>query len=462
VVRPDESPAQSLPDDVLRRLTEIGRADILVGIPCLNNEATIARVVTAVEAGLRRHFPGLRCVIGVSDGGSTDGTRDAALRAGVGDRAVELLVPVDSPIPQKVVFEYFGPSGKGSAVRSIVEMARRLEVRACALVDADLRSITPSWIERLLAPVVDHGYGFVAPVYARHKHDGTITNSLAYPVTTALYGVRIRQPIGGEFAFSGELASHYALQDVWSTDVARFGIDIWMTTVAVVEAHRICQAILGAKLHDSRDPGRDLGPMFRQVVGSLFALAGRYHDRWLDVDAVMTPPTFGFRAAFSAEPLEVSVPRLTGKFVDGAVRHRELWRGVLSPSSLEAVERTVVEASDSDRGLSLDARAWTAVVYDFLVAYNARTAEPGALLDALIPIYYARTATFVEETREDDQEEAEAKVEAAVDVAVELKPYLLERWRAHPMPARSLQDQPVPGPAGASPDVEGAMATHEL
>jgi len=461
VSTPDEAAIEILPDEVLGRLEEVGEADVLVGIPCFNNEATVGGVVTAVEAGLRKHFPGLRSVICASDGGSTDRTREAVLGAAVGERADELLVPKDVPVPDKVVFEYRGPPGKGSAVRSIVEVARRLGVRACAVVDADLRSITPAWIERLVAPVTRYGYGFVAPVYARHKHDGTITNSLAYPVTTALYGVRIRQCIGGEFAFSGDLAAHYAHQDVWETDVARFGIDIWMTTVAVVEGHRTCQAILGAKLHDPKDPGRDLAPMFRQVVGSLFALAGRYQDRWLEVDSVTTPPTFGFRAAYSAEPVEVSVPRLTWKFVDGYVRHHELWRRVLSAEVMESVERAVAEASDSGRGLVVDDRLWIRTVYDFLVAYNARDEEPGLLVDSLIPLYFARTATFVEETRDDSFEEAEAKVEAAVDVAVELKPSLLKRWREGAVPARLLVDQPVSGPAGASADVEDALAIHE-
>ncbi|MGH2674316.1 MAG: glycosyltransferase [Actinomycetota bacterium] len=433
-----------LSDQVRRRLDGIGGADVVVGIPCFQNEHTIGGVITAVEAGLRKHFPDLRSVICVSDGGSRDRTREVAQETEVGDRAEELLIPVDTPAPEKLVFEYRGTAGKGSAVRSIFEAAGSLGVRACAILDADLRSITPTWLDRLLAPVLHHGFGFVAPVYSRHKHDGTITNSLAYPVTTALYGQRIRQPIGGEFGFSGDLARHLATQDVWDTEVARFGIDIWMTTTAVVEGHRACQAILGAKLHDPKDPGKDLGPMFRQVVGSLFALAGRYQGRWIQVREVETPPTFGFRAAFSAEPVTVSIPRLTWKFVDGYVRHHQLWRRILSEGAMAGVDRAVGQASDSGAGIVLDDELWFAIVYDYLVAYNAREVEPGPLLDSLIPLYFARTATFVERTRDDTPEEAEARIERGVDVAVERKPYLVERWAALGVPARPLRDQPVP------------------
>ena len=76
-------------------------------------------------------------------------------------------------------------------------------------MDSDLRSITPEWIELLLGPVLEHGFDYVAPLYLRHKYDGTITNSIVYPLTRSLYGREVRQPIGGEFGFSGRLASHY-------------------------------------------------------------------------------------------------------------------------------------------------------------------------------------------------------------------------------------------------------------
>lgn len=418
-------------------------------------------MITAVEAGLRKHFPDHEAVICVSDGGSDDGTADVARYAGVGDDHEQLLVDKATPIPRKVVFPYRGTAGKGSAFRSIFDVAVALGVRACAVVDSDLRSITPHWLDRLLGPIVTSGFGFMAPVYSRHKFDGTITNSFAYPLTTALYGERIRQPIGGEFGFSGDLARKYASQeDVWESDVARFGIDIWMTTVAVVEGFRTGQAILGAKIHDPKDPGKDLGPMFRQVVGSLFALAGRYEDRWQDVDEVSVPPTFGFRAAYSAEPIQVSVPRLTWKFVEGYVKHHETWRRILSAESFGGVEHAVADAAENTRGLVLDAETWTMIVYDYLIEYNAREMDPGELIDSLIPLYFARTGTFIQDVWTDSYEEAEAKVERAVDLAVELKPYLRKRWAERAVPTRPLEEQPVPEAAGA-PDAIGDAITAE-
>ena len=90
-------------------------------------------------------------------------------------------------------------------------------------------------------------------------------------MTRALYGLRIRQPIGGDFGVSGDLVRHYLEQDDWDADVSKFGIDIWMTTKAITGGFAVCQTRLGAKVHDPKDPGADLGPMFSQVVATLLA-----------------------------------------------------------------------------------------------------------------------------------------------------------------------------------------------
>jgi len=100
----------------------------------------------------------------------------------------------------------------------------------------------------------------VAPLYVRHKYDGTITNGIAYPMTRALYGRRVRQPIGGDFGFSGDLADVYLKSKTWSQAVANFGIDIWMTTLAINQKVQVCQAFMGRpKIHRTKDPGSDLG-----------------------------------------------------------------------------------------------------------------------------------------------------------------------------------------------------------
>jgi hypothetical protein len=59
-----------------KRIEEIESADILVGIPCYNNQQTIQHVIRMVSHGLATHYRERRSVIFVADGGSTDDTRE--------------------------------------------------------------------------------------------------------------------------------------------------------------------------------------------------------------------------------------------------------------------------------------------------------------------------------------------------------------------------------------------------
>src|SRR5919109_1071802 len=123
-------PEEILPDELRLELDAIGRADIVVGIPCFNSAETVGHVVTAVEAGLRKHFPDRRSVIVISDGGSSDRTIETALAAGGGDKARLYLVDEKVPVPRKIAFTYRGIPGKGSAFRSIFRIVGRLEAGA--------------------------------------------------------------------------------------------------------------------------------------------------------------------------------------------------------------------------------------------------------------------------------------------------------------------------------------------
>src|SRR5262244_3195901 len=314
------------------QLRTIGPTEILVGIPSYNNAATVGHVVHAVSAGLAKYLPNRQAVLVNSDGGSSDDTATIVARTAIDYH--HLFIGDQQSVLHRIVTPYHGIPGKGSAFRTIFEIARRLKARACAVVDADLRSITPEWIELLLRPLLDEGYDYVAPYYLRHKYDGTITNSLAYPLTRALYGQRIRQPIGGEFGFSGSLATHYLDQHVWESEVARFGIDIWMTTEAIASGARVCQSFLGAKIHNPKDPAADLSAMLTQVVGALFASMEQHEGLWARQGESQPVPLFGFPYEVGIEPVHVNVERMVAHYRQGLTDLEPIWQQILTKDTI--------------------------------------------------------------------------------------------------------------------------------
>ena len=395
----------TLREELRSRLEAIGPADILVGIPSYNNARTIGRVVQAVAAGLAKYFPEARAVLVNSDGGSSDGTLDAVEKSTVDLQSI-LVAHRVNPI-HKIVTPYHGIPGKGSAFRMIFDIAKDLKAKACAVVDADLRSITPDWIELLLRPVLKEGYDYVAPYYRRHKYDGTITNSIVYPLTRSLYGKRIRQPIGGEFGFSGDLAAYFLDQDVWGTDVARYGVDIWMTTTAIARGSKICQAYLGAKIHDPKDPAADLSAMLAQVVGSTFALMEKYADQWKAVHGSEAVPIFGFEYDVGLESVPVSTDRMVKAFGLGQSELMPLWAEILSQSALSELKELKPNGSD----FSISDELWTRIVYDFALAAHHRVMVWEHLLKSFTPLYLGRVASFILETQSLSHHEVEDRIE---------------------------------------------------
>ena len=408
-----------------KQIESISAADIVIGIPSYNNSKTIRHVVNAVSAGIMKYFPDYRAVVVNSDGGSTDGTPGVVMDATI-DSLETILAEHPIYTIHKISTPYRGIPGKGSAFRTIFRIAEMLNAKAVAVVDSDLRSMTPEWIELLVSPVLHKGFDFVAPLYRRHKYDGTITNNIVYPVTRALYGCPVRQPIGGEFGLSGNLVSHYLKVGEFDADIARFGIDIWMTTTAVASGRKICQSFLGAKIHDAKDPGTDLSSMLAQVVGSLFYLMEKCEDIWWDTNDDRQIAEFGFKFDVGVEPIQVNLERLVHSFQQGTGNLLPIWKKFLDHRSIDKL-MDISKMSITD--FSFPAELWVKIIYDFALGYHHRVMHPEHLVRSLTPLYLGRTAGFINQTQESGPAEVEKTIEGLCKEFAKQKEYLKSRWK---------------------------------
>jgi hypothetical protein len=438
-------PASSLPEAIAEEVRRLGSADIMVGIPSYRNAATIGHVTRAAQAGMVQYFPDSKPVLVNADAGSPDGTGRVVVETEPPDYVQRILLVRPRNKLQRLSLTYpdvDGVGGKGAALRTIFQIAEMLHVEALVVVDSDLRSIVPEWIELLAGPIVKGGFDYVAPLYQRYKYDGTITNTVTYPLTRALYGLRIRQPIGGDFGVSGDLVRHYLAQEDWTPDISRFGIDIWMTTSAITGGFAVCQTRLGAKIHDPKDPGADLGPMFSQVVGTLLRLVTAHADRWLPVRGSHAVPVYGFERYADPPPLEIDVARLLDSFARARVTLADTWRSIVAPPRSEALESLADEAAaalddagraDTPTGIDdvafhLPDELWASLLYDLAIAVRDGVAEVERVVASLVPIYFARVASLVIESREMTTQQAEALVERQARAFELAKPDFVQRW----------------------------------
>jgi hypothetical protein len=199
---------------------------------------------------------------------------------------------------------------------------------------------------------------------------------------------------------------------VWESDVARFGIDIYMTTTALVGGRKVMQAFLGAKIHDPKDPGADLAPMFTQVVSTLFRLAIANPERWRDVRGSTATAVFGSIDPVEPEAVNASVEVLERKFAAGRAEHQRTWDEILS-------------APLPDR---IDDAAWTRIIFDFLLASKARPDDIQRIVGALVPLYFARVASFIAEAKDLDTEHSEQLIERQAKTFEDLKAEMVARW----------------------------------
>lgn len=384
-------------------IPEVEKCDIVVGIPSFNNATTVAHVARTAAEGIRRLQ--LKGLIVNSDGGSTDGT-------------VEAFLASDTFEVPKFSLRYKGIPGKGSAVRALFEVAHKSKATIFIMLDSDLRSVEPWWIERMARPILEEKTDYVTPLYLRHKYDGTITNNVCYPLTSALYGVKVRQPIGGDFAVGSKSIEVFLSkpENVWQSNVARFGIDIWMTTTAINELEKLpVQAALGAKVHDVKDPGKQLQGMFVQVVQTLFELMIEYQDRWKTVGELIDTEIYGEQPAQRVEEIVVDLKNLKEK-ASKTLRERMPSRVSLRRELLESI---------LENG-TLGAEQWVETVYEFALAYKRERSEE-LVLD-LLPFYFARVADFVEKTKDMDSVEAEKLIESQLQLFMRLKEPFKRRW----------------------------------
>ncbi|HXK60390.1 MAG TPA: glycosyltransferase [Acidobacteriota bacterium] len=406
------SPLREITKELLRRVSP---AEVVVGIPCFNNGETIGKVVEMAAKGLAEYFPDRSACIVIADGGSTmDDTREIALAA------------VKATGSHGVVGIYRGLPGKGSAVRWILAAAAEVQAQAIALLDADLRSITPQWIERLLGPVIKGGYEFVAPLYVRYKYDGTITNNVAYNMTRCLYGKRIRQPIGGDFALSAGLASELSQESVWDTDIARFGIDIWMTSKALVKGVRVCQARLGVKIHDAKDPAASLEPMFRQVVKTLFVCMEETESTWMKIGRSEPTDVWGDPVTEEPESFPINYQALIENFFVSWETLNGAWKSILSTDTFLELKSRVASGPNA---FHLTTDLWAKILFEFAAAFHRRKTMKDQVVEVLSPLYFARVASFINRTRDASNAEAEAVVEEQAQVFELRKPYLISLWQ---------------------------------
>ena len=381
-------------DPPIEVIETIENAEIIVGIPSKNSAPTISYVIHNALKGLEKYFEGTNYAIIVCDGLSEDST-------------VNVVKALKNRIKELTIVPNIKSKGKGGALKTIFELVdEHSDAKALILVDSDLRSITPEWIALLGKGALS--YDLVTPLYIRHKYDATITNLIARPLTTMLYAINIKQPIGGDFGLNRKLVSILANSPLWNAYpwFYLFGVDIFITHTALANKMKVAEAELKAKIHEAKDPSVALKGMFIEVTGALFTLIYEYEEAWtsIKVDKVVEPPKISEPKVPEIKPWEVKISKHKIKeiFINGLKDHKTIYEKILDKNLL----RRLYENKTIENGINID--LWLNILISYVKAYKKeyKTLNRIKILESLIPLWQGRLLNYVNKVEELEDDEA--------------------------------------------------------
>ena len=395
---------------------KVERAEVVVGISSCDSAAFIGHTAEQTARGLVDYFGSKNSVIINVDSDSRDRTK-------------EVFLGTATKVPKIYLSTPPGTKGRGLNLVNLVSKAAELKAEAVIVVDGSVKSITPLWIKNLGEPIFS-GFSFVTPLYLCHKYEGILTSGIVYPLTRVLYGRRVRQPSGGDFAFGMTMAENYMHHPTAGEKaVQQAGVDVWMTTLAINQGVPICQSYVGRpKMQRSPDGVIPQVSAFVDVVGTVFNLMGFFQGRWQKVRWSKPTAVFGFGMGEpdAPPPLEVSEADLYRVFLQGFSRYQALWESLLDSktfSKLTEIKNLPVAH------FNLPSELWARIVFRYAVAHRNQVTDRQSLLESLLPIFHGKSLSLVKKTERMSVQQAEECIENECMIFEEMKSYLLADWQ---------------------------------
>ncbi len=390
-----------LSPELIEQCNKIKPIDIMVGVLCKDVETTVINVLNVINEGLYTYYPDNKKAIVITEGESNDKTSDA----------IELFEPYCSI--EKIYTKDIIKGGKGAGIRTILEIAHTTDTKCVVLMDADLLSIKPVWMQTIANPIIYGRADLTVPYYIRDKYDGVITNNLVYPFTRALYGLDIRQPIAGEFALSKILYEILLKHPLFPLD---FGIDIFIVTVAAAEGLKVKEGLYSLKIHESTsrylEPEKLLVPMFKKVTGSMFELAKYYETFWRNKEK--NNENILYRNSFSKKPIPVKIhiENLKKTYKNEYLLIKSKIQKIL-PQDITAELDNVI-----DNYTAFNPELWAEIVYNYAAAYKSANniEQKNLLIDTLKTLWIGRFVSYAIETKDMDTNEAEKVLQKQAEI----------------------------------------------
>jgi hypothetical protein len=307
----------------------------------------------------------------------------------------------------------------GQSFRAVFDLAEKLDAKGCVILSSDPSTVTADWVRLLVTPVIQDGYDLVTPCYGTNPFDGMMNRAIVYPMVRALYGKRVRNPMGPDVGISCRL-----LLLMGAGVKPRLHPLVSLVAEAIATEMRTCQVHLGARIYPALD-WNDLSPLLSQLLDALFLDVGRF-ARWWQRSRVSQPVLeFGQHLPVPGAAAAPDISQLMEGFQSGSRGLVEVWETILPPSTLVELRQLAQEPAASFR---MPDETWARIVYDFAIGHRHRAKSRGPLLRAFTPIFLGWAASYALEIAGAAPDAVEHRIEELCVAFEATKPYFVSRW----------------------------------
>lgn len=407
-------------DELLRQIIGVGRVDLLVGVAGIETAGEATAVVRGVRACFRSQFPRHRTALLHAHGPAGAEVAPVVLRgweeevAARGGLRTTHLMTTAMPWPEL----------DGAAVRVILAAADLLQASAVVVLDPDAGEITAERIAVLAAPLKDE-VDLVAPAHPRAAAEGMLVTQLLRPLTRAVYGRDLREPLVPEFGASARFATHCTQLD-FNVSRAQWRTHYWIAAEALAGPFTVRQHALGPRRTSASRARAGLRAVFHQVVSSVFSSIEANSDVWLARTPASTVTGADVGGAVASDPGQDGA-RMLESFATDVTNLDEILRRILSAETHAALKAAAGRAPAP----RLPDELWAALVAEFLLAHRHYVILLDHIVQALLPLYIARAGTFLSEHATSTPDAVEAAIESLCERFEHIRPRIVDRW-AHP------------------------------
>ena len=158
--------------------------------------------------------------------------------------------------------------------------------------------------------------------------------------------------------------------------------------------------------------------MFTQVTSTLFTQIWKYENMWSGLTQKKEIPVLGKTVQVESEDITVNTDILFEKFEKGMKEYGVIYNRILGEENYNKLKNLT-----NKEQYYISPIVWTHIVYDYIRAFKS---EGKSIIETLLPLYFGKILSFVNETSNMDTKNAEKLILDQSNIFWNERDYLLK------------------------------------